>query len=71
MCATPGVSLRLVEVNGGPGALLVDARQRLLGVVALGIAGGQVTSISAVVNPDTLTHLGPVADFRSLLRSVR
>jgi hypothetical protein len=63
--------LRPVEVNGGPGALLVDAQQRLIGVGALGIAGGQVTSISAIVNPDKLTHLGPLADYRSLLRSAR
>jgi RNA polymerase sigma-70 factor (ECF subfamily) len=67
----PGVSLRPVEVNGGPGALLVDPQQRLLGVVALEIAGGQVTSISAIVNPDKLAHLGPLADYRSLLRSAR
>src|SRR5258707_11112479 len=26
----PGVSLRLVEVNGGPGALLLDGQQRLI-----------------------------------------
>jgi RNA polymerase sigma-70 factor (TIGR02957 family) len=62
----PGVSLRPVEVNGGPGALYLDAQQRLIAVVALEIAGGQVTSISAIVNPDKLTHLGPVADFTSL-----
>jgi RNA polymerase sigma-70 factor (TIGR02957 family) len=68
---TPGVSLRLAEVNGSPGALVVDPQQRLLGVVALEIAGGQITSISAVVNPDKLTHLGPLADLRSLLRSPR
>jgi RNA polymerase sigma-70 factor (ECF subfamily) len=67
----PGVSLRLVEVNGGPGALMLDAQQRLLGVVALDIAGGRITSISAIVNPDKLTHLGPLADYRSLLRSAR
>jgi RNA polymerase sigma-70 factor (TIGR02957 family) len=67
----PGVSLRLVEINGGPGALLVDAEQRLLGVCALDIAGGEVTSISGIVNPDKLTHLGPVADFKSLMRSAR
>jgi RNA polymerase sigma-70 factor (TIGR02957 family) len=64
---TPGVSLRPVEVNGGPGALVVDAQQRLLGVVALEVAGGQITSISAVVNPDKLSHLGPLADYTSLL----
>jgi RNA polymerase sigma-70 factor (ECF subfamily) len=67
----PGVSLRPVEVNGGPGALYLDAQQRLIGVLALDIVGGQITSISSIVNPDKLTHLGPVADFRSLLRSAR
>src|SRR5919201_1868408 len=67
----PGVSLRPVEVNGGPGALLLDAQQRLISVLALDIAGGQITSISGIVNPDKLSHLGPVADHKSLLRSVR
>jgi RNA polymerase sigma-70 factor (ECF subfamily) len=67
----PGVSLRQVEVNGGPGALYLDAQQRLIGVLALDIAGGQITSISSIVNPDKLTHLGPVADLRSLPGSAR
>jgi RNA polymerase sigma-70 factor (TIGR02957 family) len=67
----PGVSLRPVEVNGGPGALFLDAQQRLIGVLALDIAGTQITSISSIVNPDKLTHLGPVADLESLRRSAR
>jgi RNA polymerase sigma-70 factor (TIGR02957 family) len=67
----PGVSLRPIEVNGGPGALYLDAQQRLLGVMALDIAGGQIQGISSIVNPDKLTHLAPVADHRSLLRSAR
>jgi RNA polymerase sigma-70 factor (ECF subfamily) len=67
----PEGSLRPVEVNGGPGALYLDAQQRLLGVVALDLAGGQVTSISVVVNPDKLTRLGPVGDFGSLWGSAR
>jgi len=67
----PGVSLRPVEVNGGPGALYLDAQQRLIAVVALDIAGGQITRISSIVNPDKLTHLGPVGDYSSLLRSAR
>src|SRR5919205_3440560 len=66
----PGVSLRPVEVNGDPGALFLDAQQRLISVLALDVAGGQITNISSVVNPDKLTHLGPVADHKSLLRSV-
>ena len=50
---------------------MLDAQQRLLGVVALEVAGGQVTSISGIVNPDKLTHLGPLADYGSLLGSTR
>jgi RNA polymerase sigma-70 factor (ECF subfamily) len=65
----PGVSLRPVEVNGGPGALFLDGQQRLIAVCALDIAGGQITSFKSIVNPDKLTHLGPVADVTSLLRS--
>jgi RNA polymerase sigma-70 factor (ECF subfamily) len=67
----PGVSLRPVDVNGSPGALFLDAQQRLIGVLALDIAGGQITGISSIVNPDKLRHLGPIADFGSLLRSAR
>jgi RNA polymerase sigma-70 factor (ECF subfamily) len=65
----PGVSWRSVEVNGGPGALLLDAQRRLIAVLALDISGGQIRSISAIANPDKLTHLGPVGDFGSLLRT--
>ena len=67
----PGVSLRPVEINGGPGALLLDGQQRLISVFALDIAAGQITSISGIVNPDKLTHLGPVADHKSPLSSAK
>jgi RNA polymerase sigma-70 factor (ECF subfamily) len=63
----PGVSMRPAEVNGGPGALYLDGQDRLIGVLALDIAGGQVTGISAIVNPDKLRHLGPVGDLGTLL----
>jgi RNA polymerase sigma-70 factor (TIGR02957 family) len=68
---TPGLSLRPVEVNGGPGALYLDAQKRLIAVGALNIAGGQITGINVIVNPDKLAHLGPVGDLASLLRSGR
>ena len=68
---SPGVSLRPIEINGGPEALFLDEQERLIGVAALHVADGEITSISGVVNPDKLTHLGPVADFESLLRSAR
>ncbi len=67
----PGVTLRRVQVNGGPGAVYLDAQERLVAVVALDIAGAQITSINSIVNPDKLRHLGAVADFASLVKSAR
>jgi RNA polymerase sigma-70 factor (ECF subfamily) len=65
----PQVSMRLVEVNGGPGAVFVDERERLLAVWAIDVIDGQIAGIRSIVNPDKLAHLGPVGDARSLLRS--
>jgi RNA polymerase sigma-70 factor (ECF subfamily) len=66
----PGVALRLVEVNGGAGAIFLDPHQRLLGVWALEVASGQIRSINSIVNPEKLRHLGPVGDFASVVKSV-
>jgi RNA polymerase sigma-70 factor (TIGR02957 family) len=62
-----GVSLRRVEVNGQPGATLLDPEGRLVGVMALDIAEGQVQAVRSVVNPDKLRHLGPLSDLGRLL----
>jgi hypothetical protein len=48
---------------------VLDGSERVIAVAVLDIAGSQITSISAIVNPDKLTHLGPVGDLTSLLRS--
>jgi RNA polymerase sigma-70 factor (ECF subfamily) len=64
----PGAAMRPAEVNGGPGAMLIDGEGRLIGVLALQIEGGYVKSISSIVNPDKLSHLGPVSDLGVLLR---
>jgi RNA polymerase sigma factor (sigma-70 family) len=62
-----GVSLREVSVNGQPGAMVLDPSERLIGVVALDIAeGGQIQTVTSVVNPDKLRHLGPLADLGPL-----
>jgi RNA polymerase sigma-70 factor (TIGR02957 family) len=66
----PGATMRPVEVNGMPGALLLDPEDRLVAVWGLDIAGGQIQGIKSIVNPDKLAHLGPVADSRALLRLV-
>ena len=58
----PGTAVHRVEVNGQPGAFLVDGDGKLLGVVALGIARKQVRSVMGIVNPDKIKHLGPVGD---------
>jgi RNA polymerase sigma factor (sigma-70 family) len=65
----PGASLRPVEVNGGPGALLLDGEERLIAVWALEVSGGAIREINSVVNPEKLAHLGPVADVRKLLKN--
>jgi hypothetical protein len=67
----PGASFRPVEVNGGAGALILDGEQRLIGVLGLDVADGEITSISSIVNPDKLRHLGPLADLVSLLKVAR
>jgi RNA polymerase sigma-70 factor (TIGR02957 family) len=64
----PGASIRPVEVNGSPGALLLDGEGRLGAVWVLEISGGEITALNSIVNPDKLGHLGPVADTRALLR---
>jgi len=62
-----GVSLREVSVNGQPGAMALDPSERLIGVVALDIAeGGQIETVTSLIDPDKLRHLGPLADLRLL-----
>ena len=68
---TEGVTMRPAEVNGQPGAVTVDGDGKLLSVLALDIVGGEIRSISSVVNPDKLRHLGPVGDMGSFIRSAR
>ena len=67
----PRVSMRPVEVNGGPGAIFLDEGERLLAVWAIDVVDGQIAAIRAIVNPDKLAHLGPVGDARSVLRGPR
>lgn len=61
-----GIS-REVSVNGQPGAMAFDPSERLVGVIALDIAeGGQIQTVTSVINPDKLQHLGPLADLGPL-----
>lgn len=55
-------------VNGQPGAIFRDRDGRVVNTWALEIVGGQVQVIRAVINPDKLGHVGPVADAWGLVR---
>jgi RNA polymerase sigma-70 factor (ECF subfamily) len=63
-----GASIRRVDVNGQPGAMMLDPDGRLISVLALDVADGRVRALRSVVNPEKLGHLGPVADVRALMR---
>ena len=63
-----GASLRPVHVNSGPGALVLDGEGRLVGVWSLEVSGGEIRSVSSIVNPDKLQHLGPVTNLATLLQ---
>jgi RNA polymerase sigma-70 factor (TIGR02957 family) len=63
-----GITSRREEVNGQPGALFFDRKGGLVAVMSLDVAEGQIQSVSSIVNPDKLRHLGPLADLDALLR---
>jgi RNA polymerase sigma-70 factor (TIGR02957 family) len=66
-----GFMLRREEVNGQPGALVLDREGRVISVMILDVAEGQIQGVSGLVNPDKLRHLGPVADLgRAAARAV-
>jgi hypothetical protein len=46
----------------GTPRLLLDGTGKLIGVMALDIAAGQVQAVSAIVNPDRLRHIDPIDD---------
>lgn len=66
-----GITWRDVLVNGGPGQVFTDAAGRVLGVMALTVVDGVVTSVDAVVNPAKLAHLGEVGDLEAMQRTPR
>ncbi|GAA3395633.1 RNA polymerase sigma-70 factor [Cryptosporangium minutisporangium] len=66
-----GVRLQLTEVNGQPGAVALDAQDRLVGVIGLDILDGQIQTIHSVVNPDKLQHFDRVGNLATLVRENR
>jgi RNA polymerase sigma-70 factor, ECF subfamily len=63
-----GVVVEPHEVNGQPGAIFRDRDGKIVNTLALDVLDGRIQTIRAVINPDKLKHLGPVADARAALR---
>jgi RNA polymerase sigma-70 factor (TIGR02957 family) len=63
-----GATARRTTVNGQPGALVLAADGKIIGVMTLDVAAGRIRRVSSVVNPEKLGHLGPLADIAALLR---
>jgi len=59
------------EMNGQPGAILRDRDGRVVGTMTLDVLSGRIQAIRAVINPDKLRHIGPVADAWAVNREVR
>jgi RNA polymerase sigma-70 factor, ECF subfamily len=57
-----GVAMEPLAVNGQPGALFRDRDGNVLGTWALDILDGQVQMIWTMLNPDKLSHVGPVGN---------
>ncbi|MFE7859374.1 RNA polymerase sigma-70 factor [Streptomyces sp. NPDC057403] len=69
--ASIDVSFEPHELNGQPGAVFRDRDGRVLHTLALDVLDGQIQTIRLVVNPDKLTHLGPVADAWAVSRELK
>jgi RNA polymerase sigma-70 factor (TIGR02957 family) len=66
-----GVRIQMTEVNGQPGGMAFDPEGRLVAVIGLDIADGQIQTVRAIVNPDKLQHLDRVGDLRAVIRAAR
>lgn len=63
-----GVVVEPREINGQPGAIFLDRDGKVVNTLALDVLDGRIQTIRAVINPDKLRHLGPVADATAVLR---
>ena len=69
--AAVGGTLEPAAVNGQPGAIFRDRDGRVVTTWSLDVLGGQVQTIRAVINPDKLAHVGPVADTWAIFREAQ
>lgn len=58
-----------VLANGEPALRLRGEDGRLLAVLSLEIVSGRITALRNQINPDKLSHLGPVGDLAALMQA--
>jgi RNA polymerase sigma-70 factor, ECF subfamily len=63
-----GVIVEPHQVNGQPGAIFRDRDGKIVNTLTLDVLDGRIQTIRAVLNPDKLRHVGPVADAWAVLR---
>lgn len=63
-----GVIVEPHQVNGQPGAVFRDRGGKIVNTWTLDVLDGRIQTIRAVINPDKLRHLGPVADAWAVVR---
>ena len=64
-------SLAAAEINGQPGALARGPDGRLIAVLSIDVADGQIQTVRSVISRPKLQHLGPLADLAELLQRGR
>lgn len=63
------VRLEPHALNGQPGAIFHAPDGKVLSTMTLDVVDGRIQAIRAVVNPDKLGHMGPVADIWAVSRA--
>jgi RNA polymerase sigma-70 factor (TIGR02957 family) len=71
MSRVEGVQFRRMEINGQPGAEILDGEGRVFSVMALDVGPEGIETVRSIVNPDKLGHLGPLADHDALWERIR
>jgi RNA polymerase sigma-70 factor (ECF subfamily) len=64
-----GIRMRRSEVNGQPGAMVLDPDGRLMYIMTVDVTDDRVQNVRSIINPDKLRHLGPLADVRAMMHA--
>jgi RNA polymerase sigma-70 factor (TIGR02957 family) len=71
MSRVEGVRFRRMEINGQPGAEILDGAGRVFSVMAIDVGPEGIQAVRSIVNPDKLGHLGPLADHEAMWAKIR